>query len=271
MKRMFAIISCHKNAQRRDDCRSTWIKDINGVADYKFFLGKGEGTPKDDEVWLDVPDDYDGLPIKVREVCKWVLEQSPEYDYMLKVDDDTYIFPDRIIMGFEGHDYVGHHNLTNAIHCRRGFCSGFAYWLSRKAMKALSYGNPTIKWEDQWAGGCLLNSGIVAYDDKRYYIGSMIAKAMWNNFIPMAACFAEMGRDGDMKLMNDVVKGIRQIPSPLPATGKHIRLEPTLSRPVGTVVKAGSQHTGRPQRPLFDVRTGRRFFSPADAPRTRRK
>lgn len=272
LKLLFAIVSCHKNRQRREDCRATWLKDLNGAADYKFFLGQGTSVLEEDELQLDVPDDYNNLPIKVREICRWALEHG--YDYMLKVDDDTYVFPERMFFNVVPHDYVGRHNVTSAAHCRKGFCSGFAYWLSRKAMEVMIYGKPDILWEDQWAGGWLSKHDILPHDDKRYHIGSMIPKPMWSQFTSTSACLAEMGRDGDMKSFHDVVKGTLTIPEPLPATGRNVQLDKSTPR-VGQVIRAGSRYAVRiPQdatgaKRVVDPRTKRVFFSDVNSPRKR--
>ena len=221
MKLLFAIISCHKNRHRRDAVRNSWLKDVGNNADYKFFVGQGDSELEPDVIKLDVPDDYNSLPIKIKAVCQYMLDWG--YDYVLKVDDDTYVFPDRIVFGIEEADYIGRWNAwSNSKDHPNGFCSGFCYWLSARSAKILANGSPNIKAEDVWAGGELARNGVFAKNDKRYYIIAVIGKPMWTHFIKMGACFAQF-ENGMMEYFHRVVKG-EVILENLPATGRNSRL-----------------------------------------------
>src|SRR5271169_3127950 len=71
--------------------RDAWWQDVgnhSGV-EARFFYG----SPSDgcraflsDEVCLDCPDDYAGLPLKTRAIARWALDH--EFDYLFKCDDD---------------------------------------------------------------------------------------------------------------------------------------------------------------------------------------
>lgn len=150
--------------------RQTWIPELRG-ADVRFFMGGGE-PQCGDEVCLPVDDSYAGLPAKTQAICRWAVEHG--YDFVFKCDDDTYVRPERLLAsGFEAHDYIGRVRgpSGNTVVCPAPYCSGFAYWLSAKALKAVAeaetYGDDA---EDRFVGNVLLKAGIHPYHDDRYRI-----------------------------------------------------------------------------------------------------
>jgi len=149
-------------------CRETWLKDSK--LDYKFFYGQGaDREPGEDEVFLDVPDDYRSLTKKLKATCKWALDHG--YEYIFKCDDDTYVWADRLrTSGFEHHDYVGYDwacNSSNKHHC---FAGGFACWFSAKAAKVIADALDTTEpADDVWAGHMLRDAGIKLVHDARYH------------------------------------------------------------------------------------------------------
>lgn len=163
MKVLVAIVSCHKNKQKRDWQRQTWLPELK--FDYKFFLGKLGLVPRQEEesvVILPVGDNYTSLPEKILELIRWARNNG--YDKLLKLDDDVYCRPERL-QPPEG-DYVGH------AYGHRHYCSGAAYWLSAKAMDAI-----LAKWyrrtnaEDYCVGYSLERAGIKPTEDHRYRVG----------------------------------------------------------------------------------------------------
>lgn len=113
--------------------RDTWANDVKAQPnmDLKFFYGEGgTRTPEADEVFLKCPDDYEHLPHKTIAAVKWALDNG--YDYILKCDSDSYLWPDRLaqeIAEFTG-DYGGYQHGS--------VCSGgCGYILSRRAMEAV--------------------------------------------------------------------------------------------------------------------------------------
>ncbi|HEY3704503.1 MAG TPA: hypothetical protein VGL22_05540, partial [Terracidiphilus sp.] len=86
---------------RADAIRDTWAKDIAAYpfVTFRFFYGKpAGGYPRaalPDEVFLDVPDDYEHLPHKTHGIARWALEH--EYDFLYKGDDDTAVYVDRLV------------------------------------------------------------------------------------------------------------------------------------------------------------------------------
>jgi hypothetical protein len=137
---------------------------------YRIFYGRGaDRAPRADEVFLDAPDDYLGLPEKCRQLFRWALEQG--FDYVFKCDDDTGIVVARLLKsGFEQFDYSGFPNVVGGLTYASG---GGGYWLSRRAMEIVVKGErdtrDSIGWAEDWTTGRLLReSGISLHGDTRY-------------------------------------------------------------------------------------------------------
>jgi|GEM_PF-1850349 len=173
MRILIAVLTCHRFRSRADVLRRTWVKDLTG-ADIAFFLGRNEGDPQPDEVWLDVPDDYLSLRKKTQMAFAWSVEQG--YDRILKMDDDVYLIPQRLLSTVTRHDYVGRvrgasrQNDAPRIYgdLEKAFCSGFSYWVSRKAASIIAAAPDNGDWaEDRFAGNALADKGIfpVATDE----------------------------------------------------------------------------------------------------------
>jgi Galactosyltransferase len=161
VKVLVAVITCEKFKARADAQRATWAKGARG-ADVLFFLAKQDREPKPDEVFLDAPDDYHSLPVKVRAMHQWA--GSHGYDLIFKTDDDTYVNVPNLLTALPLKDYVGFINFTPP----KPWCSGFGYWTSAGASQILSAATiPNGEWaEDRWAGGVLFDHGIRPHADK---------------------------------------------------------------------------------------------------------
>lgn len=84
------------------------------------------------ELWLPVAGDYAHLPLRTREMLRWVLQTlaPTSFTHILKADDDTYIHPHRLSLYEPGdYDYIGA-EWTHG--CAYG-SGGAGYLLSRKA------------------------------------------------------------------------------------------------------------------------------------------
>lgn len=152
--------------------RETWAKYLPAFERYvhlRFFYGQpADGRkPFNDEIFLDVPDDYTRLPHKVKAIFHWALAKG--YDYVFKCDDDTFVYLDRLMAsGFEGHDYVGYCYPSHGNY----ISGGTGYWLSRKAMQIIVNAPQPETWaEDRWVGETLGKSGISPTRDARYLPG----------------------------------------------------------------------------------------------------
>lgn len=181
-KILIAVLSCHEfsytkwkmqddpdktgfhqdgpNAQTQA-VRETWALDAGAfpTVDVRFFYGHAPNPPsaKDDEVYLDCPDDYAGLPQKTIAICKWALANG--YDYAFKCDTDSIVYVDRLVMELmtqRPFEYAGFK------HCN--VCSGGpGYWLSNRAMKVVADGPfPTHYAEDVHVCHTLNANGIEA-------------------------------------------------------------------------------------------------------------
>lgn len=166
--------------------RETWLRWLVGLADYKFFLGHPASTA-DDVVSLDMPDGpiwishRNGprtlvLNRKSEALVKYAFDNG--YDYVFKCDDDTYVWPGRLLWsGFDQHDYVGSIDRHYArdigfYHWAQG---GSGYWLSRKAMAIIvEHGLHLVAAEDFAVGQILARHGIHPHHDPRYVAGATL-------------------------------------------------------------------------------------------------
>jgi hypothetical protein len=170
MRPLIAVVSCHSRPEFADAVRCTWLPSVPVTADVRFFLGQGANRePKQDEVFLDCRDDYEGLPDKVQSIAKWALEH--DYAHMLKVDDDVILKPrDMLGSGFDQYDFVGPLNgtsKTGGIQTPYGFC----YWLSRKAMECLAGSQLPEGSNDEYLVSLVLHQkGIFLHADPRYFL-----------------------------------------------------------------------------------------------------
>lgn len=118
---------------------------------------------------LPVEDTYQALPAKVRAICRWALEQK--YDFAFQMDDDTYVRPERLLSsGFEVHDYIGRFRGPSGGY-PAPYCSGFGYWISKRAMEIVASQPLTSDIaDDRWIGNILHDAGINGVMDGRYRV-----------------------------------------------------------------------------------------------------
>ncbi len=183
-----------------DALRETWIKDIPSDVSYAFFIGDGTPTndnehaiaasqtggdanrgidyaakgkasvisaaaepplePRQDEVILQVPDDYRHIAVKVRAIFQYAL--AKEFDYVFKCETDSYVVVDRLLKsGFAKHDILGGA-------AGRNIAGGSGWWMSKKAMQAV-VNDPINTWSDDcWFPTLLRNKGFNVSHDQRY-------------------------------------------------------------------------------------------------------
>lgn len=150
--------------------RETWMRDTAAwpTVSAKFFYGNklsATRAPGEDEVFLDCLDDYEHLPNKTVAICRWAIEQ--DFDFLLKVDDDTGVYVERVIRELlsKHFDYAGcaHH----------GLCTGGpGYWLSKRAMRAVVAGGCGDHWaEDVTVGKRLTDANIYAINLSGHHSG----------------------------------------------------------------------------------------------------
>ncbi len=176
-KLLIGILACHHRAPHLQAIRETWVPDIKGRCEYRFFFGRGShGDVKQDEVVLGTDDAYRGLAHKVQEACRWAFDKG--YDAFFKIDDDGYVRPDRLWFAVNGvwaaHDWVGVKlGATDQYHTNEYARGGPGYYLSRRAMQILASAptpNPNIPSEyaeDSFVGKILTSAGLrVVHDDR---------------------------------------------------------------------------------------------------------
>jgi hypothetical protein len=134
----------------------------------RFFVGGVptlESQPVD-EIELGVDDSYDGLPAKVREICRWALLYG--YDELVKVDDDVYLVPGRL-PDYAAYDYVGNFRMHNGL-SPYDYASGFCYRLGRRAIELVAGAELTRDtMEDRWVGHVMGSArNIRSLDEKRF-------------------------------------------------------------------------------------------------------
>jgi Galactosyltransferase len=170
-KLMICVKSCQRDLKLgfHDVIRSTWGKDAKALGiDVRFFVGAEAIPYQSDEVHVKSADDYNALPYKTRDICRWA--NGKMVDYIFLCDTDTFLVPKKMLMcGFEKYDYVGkisqpvnkpfryehtgregqkeHHE-----HCYPWASGGYGYFLSRKAFKEVAFEHPMSQCEDLWVG-----------------------------------------------------------------------------------------------------------------------
>src|SRR5208337_651140 len=157
-KVLVALETClqPKYMARTYRCMTTWVPRLPPGYDFKLCTGPELGCP----------DDYVSLCLKTRAICRYARDKG--YDWLLIVDDDTYVRTDKLTTPETG-DYVGY--VFPFGHGRPvAYCSGGAYWLSRKAFSILAV-SPMLKTtnaEDQWSGWTLANYNIPATENNEF-------------------------------------------------------------------------------------------------------
>jgi len=144
--------------------RETWVSGL--LIDYKFFYGSKLRSnperrvnqnlnvmrePLADEVFLPCSDNYTANSQKVKAICKYAL--AKDYDYLCLLDDDTFIYPDRLFAtGFTDHDYSGGP--------QGSFAPGSCVLLSARAMEQIVVAPITSFADDLWIGSVMTACGI---------------------------------------------------------------------------------------------------------------
>jgi len=170
-KLLIAVKSCQRDLKLgfHDVIRTTWGKDAKALGiDVRFFVGAEAIPYQSDEVHVKSADDYNALPYKTRDICRWA--NGKMVDYVFLCDTDTFLVPSKMLMcGFEKYDYVG--KISQPVdkpfryehtgregqkeyheHIFPWASGGYGYFLSRKAFKEVAFEHPMSQCEDLWVG-----------------------------------------------------------------------------------------------------------------------
>lgn len=178
MKKLVAVMTCRKPGYRAkaDAQRRSWVPRLRAQGvDVLFFAGAplagtdvGTSQPND-EMWLDVPDDYAGIPLKVKAIMRWAAERN--YDYTSKVDDDVYVIPNRYaVLPLFPYDYIGRFRGPCGVYPAH-FASGFFYTLSLKAARVVA----SMPWNGDWM-------------DERFVANSLAFCGIYGHTDPLNYC-----------------------------------------------------------------------------------
>lgn len=199
MKILAALFGTHTQPEHRAAQRETWLKELTGLADYRYFLGEPEGT-EPDVVYCPVADgplwEFSGpvghrtwiLSRKAEHVAAYALQRG--YDYVFKCDDDSYVdVPRWLASGFEQHEYSGStdRHIAKALGSYHWAQGGSGFWLSRRALALIvQHGLRLNRAEDFAIGQLLAWHGIVPHHDDRYvpavsdhYLSQIQADGSW--------------------------------------------------------------------------------------------
>ena len=174
MKLLICVKSCQADQDRglHDAIRATWGKDAKALGiDVRFFVGASFTTHQSDEIHLKCDDDYNSLPFKTREICRWA--NGKTFSHVFLCDTDTAVSPRKLLAsGFEKFDYAGKIDRTLGVtfryesvsrdglretltRCYPWASGGYGYSLSRQAFTTVTQEYPTTWAEDLWVGQVL--------------------------------------------------------------------------------------------------------------------
>lgn len=150
-----------------DTWYKTWREQYADKFDVQFFVGRGDGEVNlPHYVELDAPDDYEGLPAKVRKMFEFALAAG--YDRICKADDDGYFNFRRFETVIA--DYAG-------IRKPGDYAGGGAYWVSQRSAEIVARYGINDWAEDRGVGKLLTAHGIRLTDLPYIQPGRGIASA----------------------------------------------------------------------------------------------
>lgn len=211
MKILLAIKSAWRHKDRREACRKTWLQNLDrDVFDYTFICGRHDWTPpregkpfvsrfdsmygETDVSVYDVPDEFKQIGPKVHAIVSDSLRRL--YDYVVILDDDTYVRPERIpglILESRGCDIIAFFRHDPPNH----WPQGAFYIIGPRAMSALSHSEELkrVGPDDVLAGRALM--GLNGYHSNKIVPGpcpnaSAIGPQGLNDIVSVHKCLPDM-------------------------------------------------------------------------------
>ena len=160
------ILSGCKMQDRRQNCRQVWLKHLLPDMHYKFVVGEGilEDSSENDVVQLNISDDYCSGALKIDKMLQWV-NSNYIFDWLVIVDDDTYLVPERLKYVYDdNYDLIGHlptrfyrGKFTQQWWC---LCGGFGILLKQEMVQKLILKSDILEPSDKakYGDGWLLRS-----------------------------------------------------------------------------------------------------------------
>jgi hypothetical protein len=153
---LIGALSCCDYTHRRALVRETWGSDCRRVGISYFFLCGCDRVIPDysaEDTWvLSCPDSYNTLPQKTRLFCREALK-LPDWKWLLKTDDDSYISIPRLLRYTPPGHYVGAEWQPGV-----NYGSGAGYFLSREAAQFLADTMRLKAGAEDLIAGLLLNA-----------------------------------------------------------------------------------------------------------------
>ncbi len=121
MKYVFGIFTGPVTQSRKSVVLNTWAKDIPRDQEHFFVYGdcRDRVTVKTgNDLFLDCTETYESICIKTYKFYKHCYDNI-DFDYIVKLDDDTYLDVDKFLDQRIAHDYAGHlvsSKIENYIH-----------------------------------------------------------------------------------------------------------------------------------------------------------
>jgi hypothetical protein len=174
MSLLIAVKSCQADQDRglHDAIRSTWGVSAKALGiEVRFFVAASFTAHQSDEIHLKCQDDYESLPFKTREICRWAFGKM--FSHIFLCDTDTVVSPRKLLAsGFEKFDYAGKIDRPLGVtfryetisrqgvkelhpNCYPWASGGYGYFLSRKAFTMVTSEYPTTWAEDFWVSQIL--------------------------------------------------------------------------------------------------------------------
>lgn len=146
-KLLIGIMTCLDHYDRVEAIEETWVPELVEATNVLFTYVRSIRPERENAwnphpsrtFWLDHDEAWNGLRVKFRKWLRAALLLSDDWDYVMKVDDDVILYPDRLL---ESSPYLGHHYTGRP--CDDAICGKFAaggpgFFLSRPAAEYLAH------------------------------------------------------------------------------------------------------------------------------------